>query len=133
MSMNNFEGEMARPASNGAGKISIDEFKKGEIRIGEIHSAEKVENADKLLRLEVFFGHSAETGKDETRQIVSGIAAYYPDPSALVGVTCAFATNLEPRTIRGLVSDGMILAASTEDGAFSLLEAKGVPPGTRIK
>jgi methionyl-tRNA synthetase len=107
-------------------KISIDEFKKGEIRIGEIKLAEKVEGADRLLRLEVFFG-------DETRQIVSGIAAYYPDPAVLVGITCAFATNLEPRTIRGLVSDGMILAASTDEGAFSVLEAKGVPPGTRIK
>lgn len=114
-------------------KISIDEFKKGEIRIGEIRSAEKVENADKLLRLEVFFGPSSETGKDETRQIVSGISAYFPDPQTLVGKQCAFATNLEPRTIRGLVSDGMILAASTEDGAFSLLETRGVPPGTKIK
>jgi methionyl-tRNA synthetase len=107
-------------------KISVDEFKKGEIRIGEIRSAVKVENADKLLQLEVFFG-------DETRQIVSGIAAYFPDPQALVGKQCAFATNLEPRTIRGLVSDGMILAASTDEGAFSLLESHGVPPGTRIK
>jgi methionine--tRNA ligase beta chain len=107
-------------------KISIDEFKKGEIRIGEILTAEKVEGADRLLRLTVSFG-------EETRQIVSGIASYYPDPAALVGVTCAFATNLEPRMIRGLESDGMILAASTEEGTFSLLEAKGVPPGTRIK
>ncbi len=107
-------------------KISIDEFKKGEIRIGTILSVEKVENADKLLRLRVDFG-------EKSRQIVSGIAAYYPDPALLVGVSCAFATNLEPRTIRGLVSDGMILAASTEDGMFSLLEAKGVPPGTKIK
>ena|SRR3989338_10720840 len=107
-------------------KISIDEFKRTEITIGEILFAEKVEGADRLLRLGVSFG-------SETRQIVSGIAAYYPDPAALVGVMCAFATNLEPRTIRGLVSDGMILAASTDAGEFSLLEAKGVPPGTRIK
>lgn len=113
--------------SNGVSdKISIDEFKKGEIRIGEIRSAEKMEGTDKLLRLEVNFG-------GETRQIISGIATYYPDPQVLVGVMCAFATNLEPRSIRGLVSDGMILAASTADGAFSLLTTLGVPPGTKIK
>lgn len=112
--------------SNGADKISIDEFKKIEISIGEILSAEKVEGADRLLRLSVSFG-------EETRQIVSGIAAYYPDPSTLVGIRCAFATNLEPRVIRGIESNGMILAASTEDGAFSLLKAEGVPPGTKIK
>ncbi|HEY4511049.1 MAG TPA: hypothetical protein VJG29_01610 [Candidatus Paceibacterota bacterium] len=107
-------------------KITVEEFKKGEIRIGEIRTAIKVEGADKLLRLDVFFG-------DETRQIISGIAAYFPDPATLVGKQCAFATNLEPRTIRGLVSDGMVLAASTEEGAFSLLETQGVPPGTKIK
>ena len=75
-------------------KISIDDFKKVEIKIGEIKSAEKAENADKLLRLEVNFG-------DHTRQIVSGIAEYYPEPNDLVGKKCPFITNLEPRNIRG--------------------------------
>jgi len=108
-------------------KVDIDTFKKAEIRIGEIQSAEKVENADKLLRLIVWFGG------EEKRQIVSGIAAYFPEPSVLVGKKVAFAYNLKPRTIRGLESDGMILAASGEDGEFSLLETHGVPAGARIR
>jgi methionyl-tRNA synthetase len=108
--------------------ITIEDFAKVEIKIGEILSAEKVENADKLLRLSVGFG------EEEPRQIVSGISAYYPDPQVLVGKKCAFCTNLEPRVIRGLQSNGMILAVSTEDGKFSLLEAgKEIPEGCTIK
>ncbi len=108
--------------------IHIDDFKKVEIKIGEILSVEKVENADKLLKLSVGFGEEAP------RQIVSGIAAYFPDISILVGKKCAFVTNLEPRTIRGLESNGMILAVSTEDGKFSLLETQNdIPAGEMIK
>ena len=107
--------------------ISLDEFKKAEIRVGEIVSAEKVEGADKLLRLMVRFG-------EEERQIVSGIALYYPDPGALLGVKCAFAYNLAPRTIRGLESNGMILAATGENGVFSLLRADpNLPSGSVIR
>ena len=95
--------------------INYDEFKKVEIRIGKIISAEKVPDTDKLLRLEV------DLGEEEPRQIVSGIAPYFEDPSELEGITCAFVTNLEPRTIRGLESNGMIFAALDEDGNFSLL------------
>lgn len=101
-------------------KITIDDFKKVEIRVGEVKSAEKVADADKLLCLEVNFG-------TETRQIVSGISGYFPDPQTLVGKKVAFAYNLEPRTIRGLESNGMILAAVGEDGSFSLLEATAAP------
>ncbi len=115
--------------------ISIDDFHKVEIRIGEIVSAEKVEDADKLLRLEVSFGSENES---EKRQIISGIAAYFPLPAELVGRRVAFVTNLAPRTIRGLESQGMILAAVGEDGSFSLLEAPGLPgapltPGARVQ
>lgn len=115
--------------------ITLDDFKKLEIRVGEILSAEKVENTDKLLRLSVTMGDvNPETGESVPRQIVSGIAGYYPDPQALAGKKCAFAANLEPRTIRGLESRGMILAGSTEDGKFSLLEASmDIPAGTRVK
>ena len=120
-------------------KISFDDFAKIEIRAGKILTAEKVEKADKLLRLTVDFAEAAP------RQIVSGIAMHFPDPTALVGRTAMFITNLEPRTIRGYVSDGMIFAVSTEGvpatetspaipGAFSLLEPTGgIPPGTRAK
>ena len=112
--------------------ISIDDFKKLEIRIGHILSAEKVPETDKLLKLSVDFGEA--TGP---RQIVSGISAYYPDPAALIGKKCAFAYNLEPRTIKGLESQGMILAVSCdmENGNFfSLLETSAdVPPGSAVK
>lgn len=108
--------------------IPIDDFKKVEIKIGEILSVEKVPDTDKLLRL------SVAMGEESPRQIVSGIAAHFPDPLVLVGKKCAFAANLEPRVIRGLESNGMILAASTEDGKFSLLEVSSdIPPGSRIK
>jgi putative transcription antitermination factor YqgF len=106
--------------------ISIDEFKKLQIRVGEIVSAEKVENADKLLRLMVSFG-------EEKRQIVSGIFAYFPDPTVLAGKKVAFAYNLEPRVIRGIESQGMILAAMDDTGNFSLLEASGVRPGASVR
>lgn len=97
-------------------KISIDDFKKVEIRIGKILSVEVVPDADKLLKLEVSFG-------EETRQIVSGIRLYLEDPQTLLGKKVAFVTNLEPRIIKGLESNGMILAVSPcEDNAFSLLE-----------
>lgn len=108
--------------------ITIDEFKKVEIRIGKILSAEKVDGTDKLLRL------SVDMGEEKPRQIVSGIAAYYPDPLTLVGVKCAFAANLEPRTIRGFESQGMILAATTEGGGFALLTpSNDIPPGTPLR
>ncbi len=106
--------------------INIEAFKKLDIRVGRILSAEKVEGADRLLKLSVSFG-------GETRQIISGIAAYYQDPAALVGVECAFAYNLAPRVIRGLESQGMILAATGEDGSFSLLTTTRVPPGSMVR
>lgn len=121
--------------------ISYDDFKKVEIRAGKILSAEKIPNTDKLLKLMVDFAEMSET-KDEAsnttklisapRQIVSGISGYFPDPAILVGKTCMFVTNLEPRMIKGLESNGMLFAVSTGDGAFSLLEPNGsIPPGTR--
>ncbi len=108
--------------------ITIDDFKKVQIKVGEILSAEKIPDTDKLLKLSVAFG-------EETRQIVSGIAGYFPDPSALVGVKCAFAYNLEPRVIRGFESQGMIMAASDDvTGVFSLLRAdSALPSGTSVR
>ena len=107
--------------------ISIDEFKKLEIKIGQILSAEKVEGSEKLLKLSVDFG------EEKPRQILSGISKFFADPQALVGKKCAFATNLEPRSLMGLESQGMILATSGDD-FFSLLEAGvNVPPGSGVK
>lgn len=108
--------------------ISIEDFKKVEIIVGKILSAEKVPETDKLLKLEV------DLGEEKPRQIISGISLYFPDCSVLVGKKCLFVANLEPRIIRGLESRGMILAVSAEDGKFSLLEPTGeIPAGARAK
>lgn len=107
---------------------TFDDFKKIEIRAGKILSAEKIPDTDKLLKLSVDFAEAAP------RQIVSGISMYFPDPAVLVGRVCMFVTNLEPRTIRGFQSNGMLFAVSTADGKFSLLEPNGdIPPGTIAK
>ena len=133
--------------------ISYDDFAKVEIRAGKILSAEKVPATDKLLKLSVDFGFvpvvpapAAVLGAETTvatapatpapirdiRQIVSCIALYFPDPATLVGKTCMFVTNLEPRKIKGLDSNGMLFAPSTDDGKFSLLEPNAtIPEGTR--
>lgn len=116
------------PAPVANPKISYDDFAKVEIRAGKILSAEKILNTDKLLKLSVDFAEGTP------RQIVSGISAYFPDPGALVGKTCMFVTNLEPRTIKGFESNGMLFAVSTPEGVFSLLEPKeGILPGTKAK
>jgi methionine--tRNA ligase beta chain len=111
--------------------ITYDQFKQVEIRSGKILSAEKVPETDKLFRLVVDFNEKDELGNAKPRQIVSGIALYFPDPAVLVGKTCMFVTNLEPRTIKGLESNGMLFAVSTKEGGFSLLEPNSsIPPGT---
>ena len=124
--------------------ITYDDFKKVEIRAGKILSAEKIPDTDKLLKLSVDFGEtepvpsaipnttSVTHGPSKPRQIVSGISAHFPDPAVLVGKTCMFVTNLEPRTIKGFESNGMLFAVSTPDGGFSLLEPNSsIPPGTK--
>ncbi|MES2216697.1 MAG: hypothetical protein V4481_05395 [Patescibacteria group bacterium] len=123
--------------------ISFDDFKKIEVRAGKVLSAEKIPDTDKLLKLMVDFAESVEVVKEDgtkevtpkPRQIVSGISAYFPDPATLVGKTCMFVTNLEPRTIRGFESNGMLFAVSTPDGSgFSILEPNSsIPPGTLAK
>lgn len=112
--------------------ITYEEFKKVEIRAGKILSAERIPDTDKLLRLSVDFAEKDENGNAKPRIIVSGISAWFPDPMILIGKTCMFVTNLEPRTIRGHESNGMLFAVSTPEGGFSLLEpGNGIPPGTK--
>lgn len=107
--------------------ITYDDFAKLDIKLGTIKTVEIVEGADKLLRLEVDFGES------EPRQILSGIREYFEDEQSLVGKQCPFITNLAPRTIRGLESHGMILAASAEDGLALFHPNIDLPAGTKIK
>ena len=107
------------------GMITHEEFKKVEISVGRILTADKIPDTDKLIKL------SVDLGEPTPRQIVSGIALHFPEPAVLVGKTCLFVANLEPRTIRGYESRGMILALSGPDGAFSLLEPNAtILPGT---
>src|SRR5450830_917644 len=121
--------------------ITLEDFKKIKIVVGKILSASKILETDKLLKLSVDLGPAfalspseAKEEKRDIRQIVSGISLYFPDCSVLVGKKCMFVANLEMRVIRVLESQGMILAVSTEDGKFSLLEPnKEIPAGTRAK
>lgn len=107
--------------------ITYEDFAKLEIKIGTIVSAEVVDGADKLLKLSVDFGEEAP------RQIVSGIREYFSDESVLVGKQCPFVTNLQPRMIRGLESQGMIMAGGM-DNIFTLLHPSTVvPAGTLIQ
>lgn len=108
-------------------QISYSDFAKLEIKIGTIKTVEVVPDADKLLKLTV------DVGEEQPRQIVSGIRTYFEDPQILVGKQCPFLVNLEPRTIRGFESQGMILAASSE-GAFTLLHPQlEMVPGALVK
>ena len=106
--------------------ITIDDFKKVEIRAGKILNTEPVEGSEKLLKLAVDFGESAP------RQVLSGIAKFVKTEE-LTGTTCAFVTNLEPREIMGLKSEAMIVAFSGEE-FFSLLKVpENIPPGSIVK
>jgi methionyl-tRNA synthetase len=117
----------AKPAATVPdGKISIDDFAKVELRVGQVKVAERVKGADKLLRLEVDLG-------TEVRQVLAGIAEAYA-PETLVGRKVVVVVNLAPRKLRGLESNGMIVAASPEGGKPVLASfLEDVPVGTRLK
>ena len=107
--------------------ITIDDFNKIELVVGRIVTCQKVAKSDRLLQLSVDFG---ERG---TRQVLSGIQAYYT-PEQLINRKVAFVFNLAPRMMMGLESQGMILTAQREDGSVSLVEIdQQVLPGTRLK
>jgi len=114
------------PASATDAKITIDDFAKVELRVAQIKVAEKVKGSDKLLRLEVDLG-------TEIRQILAGIAEAYA-PETLVGRKIVIVANLAPRKMRGLESNGMLLAASLEGGKPVLASfLEDVPVGARLK
>lgn len=108
-------------------EVTFDEFKKAEIKIGTILSAEKVPDADKLIKLMI------NLGEENPRQILSGIAMHYEDPSVLVGKQVPVLANLPTRVIRGLESQGMVLYA-VGDGLLTTVEpARAVPNGTAVQ
>lgn len=105
--------------------ISFEDFKKVEIKIGKVISAERVPDADKLLKLVFDMG-------DHERQVVAGIAEYY-SPESLVGKEMPVVTNLEPRVLKGVESNGMILAAGVDGRPVILGPAEEVPSGSVVK
>lgn len=106
--------------------ISIDDFSKVELKVGEVIECEKVENADKLLKSKIKIG-------DEVRQIVSGIAKYY-FPEEMIGKKVVVVCNLKPVKLRGILSEGMILAASDDNGKLVLVSVdKDIESGAKVK
>lgn len=123
----------AAPTPSGAAlptnlpKITIDDFMKVELRVALVKFAEKVKGTDKLLRLDIDLG-------DEQRQIVAGIAKAY-DPERLIGRKIVIVANLQPRKLRGMESNGMLLAASFGEEGTPVLAGflEDVPVGARLK
>ena len=118
--------EPAKPAAVPDAKITIDDFAKVELRVAQVKVAERVKGADKLLRLEVDLG-------TEVRQLVAGIAEAYT-PESLIGRKVVIVANLAPRKLRGLESNGMIVAASVEGGKPVLASfLEDISIGARLK
>jgi len=107
-------------------QISYEEFAQLDIRIGTVVAAELIPGADKLITCTVDFGDFG------TRIIVSGIAQW-KQPEALVGRQFPYVVNLAPRTLRGVESEGMLIAASDEQGVALIFPERSVPNGTRLK
>ena len=105
-------------------KYSLEKFKKLDLRVAKIISAERVEGSDKLLKLEVDLG-------DEKRQIIAGIGKAYA-PEDLINKEMVIIANLEPKMIKGLESRGMLLAADAEGGPVLVVPEKVIMPGTKI-
>lgn len=112
--------------SDAPAQIQYDDFAKLDLRVGTVKSAEPHPNADKLLVLQVDLG-------DHTRQLLAGIRPWY-EPAALVGQQVIVVANLAPRTMRGLESQGMVLAASTPDRSDVIViqPHKPAPPGSKV-
>jgi len=120
-------GPKGAPGSTVDGRITIDDFAKIELRVGQVKTAEKVKGADKLLKLEVDIG-------TELRTVVAGIAEKYT-PEKIIGMKVVIVANLQPRKLRGIESNGMIVAASTGEKGLPVLVSflEDVPIGARLK
>ena len=107
-------------------EIQYDDFAKLDIRIGKVVATEMVPDADKLIKCTIDFGEMGQ------RTIVSGIAQW-KKPEELVGMLLPYIVNLAPRTLRGVESQGMLLAAGLTEGVALLHPEIDVPPGTKLR
>ena len=105
--------------------INFEEFQKIELKVAKVIQAERIEESEKLLKLQIDLG-------GEKRQIVAGVAKFY-QPENLVGKEIVVVANLEPRMIFGLESQGMLLAADVNGKSVLLKPEEEVPPGTKIR
>lgn len=115
----------AAPPTPQPKRVSINEFFEIQLRVARVVSAEPVEKTDKLLKLQIDLG-------SEQRQIVAGLALSY-EPEALVGKRIVVVANLEPAKIRGVESQGMLLAADLDGRPIVATFDEDVPPGTRVR
>lgn len=108
-------------------QINYEDFDKVELKVAEVIDCKKVKGADKLLQFRL------DAGDEQHRQILSGIAEFYPDPTALIGKKVVIVANLKPRKLRGEISQGMILSAESPEGKLQIVEApKEMPNGAGI-
>jgi len=119
--LSSFKAKAVKPT------ISYEEFEKLDIRVGTVLACQKVPKADKLLQFKIDDGLGGRT-------IVSGIAQYYPEPEKLIGQQVCFIANLQPRKLKGIVSEGMLLSAEDADGSISLIQPQTkVVNGAEVK
>ncbi|MEK7600364.1 MAG: methionine--tRNA ligase [Patescibacteria group bacterium] len=112
--------------------ISYDIFTQTELKVGTVKSAERVAGSEKLLKLAVDLGELTESGEATHRQILAGIGKRYA-PETLAGMQIVVVANLEPRALMGIESQGMLLAASDDQGPVLLTPHTPVPAGSGIK
>lgn len=114
--------------------VSYDEFKKMDIRLGTIRAVEAVPETDKLLKFQIDFAEKDEEGNPKLRQIVSGLHEFYPEYETLVGKQVLYIINLEPRTIKGIESNGMLMAVDGSDGKpVFLVPETEAPVGSKVR
>ncbi|MBI2635328.1 MAG: methionine--tRNA ligase [Parcubacteria group bacterium] len=106
--------------------ITLEDFKKLDIKIGKVVSAEKIPDSDKLIKFIFDVGN-------QQRQIIAGIAEFFPDTAVLIGKEMPILLNLEPKRFRGNASEGMIIAVDVDGRPVFLHPEEKVPPGSTVR
>lgn len=124
-------GSSPTPATIYMSNISFEEFRKLDLRVGKVISAEKIIGSTNLLKLEIDLGDPSTGSGLGKRQILAGVSKYY-ESKELIGLNLVIVTNLEPKKIMGLESQGMILCAEVNEEPVCLVPLKDVPPGSKV-